>query len=290
MLSITSQAQVVISQVYGGGGNTGATYTNDFIELFNRGNTPQNLSGWSVQYTSTAGPSTGTVWISTQLPNFILQPGKYYLIQQSAGTTPSSSLPTPDLDAIICNCTYGSNTTPTLLTTGILMGGTNGKVILVNSVVPETTSNPTGTQIIDKFGYGTANGFEGTVTAALSNSTSAQRNNAGCTDTDNNSADFTISTPIARNSSTATNLCSTMGTNQNQISGLQIYPNPTKNVLNISTDSNLTKTVQVYDMIGKEVINTQIENQLNVSNLTTGMYVAKITEDGKTSTTKLVIQ
>jgi outer membrane receptor for monomeric catechols len=43
-------------------------------------------------------------------------------------------------------------------------------------------------------------------------------------------------------------------------------------------------------MIGKQVINTQIENQLNVSNLTTGMYVAKITEDGKTSTTKLVIQ
>jgi outer membrane receptor for monomeric catechols len=81
-----------------------------------------------------------------------------------------------------------------------------------------------------------------------------------------------------------------MSTNQNQISGLQIYPNPTKNVLNISTDSNLTKTVQVYDMIGKEVINTQIENQLNVSNLTPGMYVARITEEGKTSTTKLVIQ
>ena len=43
-------------------------------------------------------------------------------------------------------------------------------------------------------------------------------------------------------------------------------------------------------MIGKEVINTQIENQLNVSNLAKGMYVTKITEDGKTSTTKLVIQ
>jgi hypothetical protein len=81
-----------------------------------------------------------------------------------------------------------------------------------------------------------------------------------------------------------------LSTNQNQISGLQVYPNPTKNVLNISTNSNLTKNVQVYDMIGKEVINTQIENQLNVSNLTTGMYVAKITEDGKISTTKLVIQ
>lgn len=79
-------------------------------------------------------------------------------------------------------------------------------------------------------------------------------------------------------------------TSFSQIEGLQIYPNPTKNVLNISTDSNLTKSVQVYDMIGKEVINTQIESQLNVSNLTSGIYLARITEDGKTSTTKLVIQ
>jgi hypothetical protein len=81
-----------------------------------------------------------------------------------------------------------------------------------------------------------------------------------------------------------------LSTNQNQILGLRVYPNPTKETLNILTNSNLTKNVKVYDMIGKEVINTQIENQLNVSCLTTGMYVAKITEDGKTSTIKLVIQ
>jgi hypothetical protein len=45
-------AQVVISQVYGGGGNSGAPYQNDFIELFNAGSTPQSLQGWSVQYAS----------------------------------------------------------------------------------------------------------------------------------------------------------------------------------------------------------------------------------------------
>jgi len=89
---------------------------------------------------------------------------------------------------------------------------------------------------------------------------------------------------------TVSNGALVLSTNQNQILGLQIYPNPTKNVLNILTNSNLTKNVQVYDMIGKEVINTQIENQLNVSKLTPGMYVARITEEGKTSTTKLVIQ
>jgi hypothetical protein len=46
---------VVISQVYGGGGNAGATLKNDFIELFNRGASPVNLNGWSVQYASAAG-------------------------------------------------------------------------------------------------------------------------------------------------------------------------------------------------------------------------------------------
>ncbi len=51
-------AQVVISQVYGGGGNSGAPYQNDFIELFNRGTSDQSLVGWSVQYTSATGTGT----------------------------------------------------------------------------------------------------------------------------------------------------------------------------------------------------------------------------------------
>ena len=46
---------VVISQVYGGGGNSGAPFTHDFIELFNRGSAPASLSGWSLQYASSTG-------------------------------------------------------------------------------------------------------------------------------------------------------------------------------------------------------------------------------------------
>ena len=46
---------VVISQVFGGGGNTGAPYHNDFVELFNRTATPVSLAGWSVQYASATG-------------------------------------------------------------------------------------------------------------------------------------------------------------------------------------------------------------------------------------------
>src|SRR6266545_4300063 len=49
---------VVISQVYGGGGNAGAPYTHDFVELFNRGSATVSLAGWSVQYTSATGTGT----------------------------------------------------------------------------------------------------------------------------------------------------------------------------------------------------------------------------------------
>jgi len=55
---------VVISQVYGGGGNSGATYKNDYIELLNTGDTAVTLTSWSVQYSS----ATGTTWQVTKLP------------------------------------------------------------------------------------------------------------------------------------------------------------------------------------------------------------------------------
>ena len=43
-------SNIVISEVYGGGGNTGAQYQNDFVELYNHGTAAQSVAGWSVQY------------------------------------------------------------------------------------------------------------------------------------------------------------------------------------------------------------------------------------------------
>ena len=83
LISTTNHAQVVISQVYGGGGNAGATYSNDFIELYNRGTAAVNITGWSVQYAS----ANGTTWSLTTLPSVSIQPGKYFLIKQAAGAT-----------------------------------------------------------------------------------------------------------------------------------------------------------------------------------------------------------
>src|SRR5436190_9664203 len=84
-------ADIVISQVYGGGGNAGATLKNDFIELYNRGSVAMSVSGWSVQYAAT----TGTSWQRTALSGTVA-PGGYYLVQEAAGAGGTTNLPPPD--------------------------------------------------------------------------------------------------------------------------------------------------------------------------------------------------
>jgi len=87
---------IVISQIYGGGGNSGATYQNDFVELFNRGSTTINVTGWTVQY----APATSSSWVSTTLSGSIA-PGQYFLIKQGSGGTNGGALPTADVTGTI---------------------------------------------------------------------------------------------------------------------------------------------------------------------------------------------
>ncbi|RPE79647.1 lamin tail domain-containing protein [Vulcaniibacterium tengchongense] len=179
-----AHAQVVISQVYGGGGNSGATLRNDFIELRNTGAAPVSLDGWSVQYASSAGTS----WSNrTQLAGTIA-PGGYYLIQQAAGSGGSADLPTPDA--------VGS----------IAMAGGAGKVALVRSTAALSGACPLGdANLVDFVGYGSAaNCFEGSApTATLGNTTAALRKSDGASDSNDNAADFAVGAPNPRNSGAA---------------------------------------------------------------------------------------
>ena len=185
--------KVVISQVYGGGGNAGTTYKNDFVELFNSGDTAVNLSGWSVQYTSATG--TGT-WLVTQPLSGSIAPGHYYLVQEAAGTGGTANLPTPDA------------------TGSINMSATTGKVALASSITAFSGQCPSGANLIDFVGYGSVNCSEGSSTGAtsapvLTNTTADFRKGAGCTDSDNNTNDFVTPTaaPAPRNSASAANAC-----------------------------------------------------------------------------------
>ncbi|HMQ32291.1 MAG TPA: ExeM/NucH family extracellular endonuclease [Chloroflexaceae bacterium] len=192
---------LVISQVYGGGGNSGASYSHDFVELFNRGSSAVSLGSLSIQYASAAG--TGNFGASntqlTELPNVTLQPGQYYLIQQASNAAVGSPLPTPDL----------VDPTPIAMAVGA------GKVALVtgtSSLACNGGSAPCSAaqlaRIIDLVGYGNANFFEGAAAApTLTSSTAAFRAAGGCTDTDNNSADFSSDTPAPRNTASPLNPC-----------------------------------------------------------------------------------
>jgi hypothetical protein len=177
---------VVISQVYGGGGNAGATLRNDFIELHNIGSGDASLEGMSVQYAS----SGGTSWQVTTLHG-TLAAGQFYLVQEAKGTGGTVDLPNPDATGTIA------------------MSATSGKVALVKSTTAlscGTTALPCNdpSQVADLVGFGSsASYFEGTApTGTLTNTTAALRNGGGCTDTDNNGADFTVAAPNPRNTST----------------------------------------------------------------------------------------
>jgi predicted extracellular nuclease len=169
---------LVISQVYGGGGNSGSTYTNDFIELYNAGSTTVSLSSYAVQYASSSGSS----WSETTLSGS-LAPGHYYLVQEAAGGGGTTALPTPQA------------------TGTINMSASSGKVALTNTQTLLTVSNPVGgSTVVDFVGFGTANAYEGSGAApTLSATTAALRAGSGATDTNNNAADFTAGAPNPRN-------------------------------------------------------------------------------------------
>ena len=79
---------------------------------------------------------------------------------------------------------------------------------------------------------------------------------------------------------------------QNDIAGLSIFPNPVTNgTLNINSDANAERNVVLFDVLGKKVLNvTTSNNSINVGNINAGVYIVKITEEGKTATRKLVIR
>ncbi|MCW2814317.1 MAG: Endonuclease/exonuclease/phosphatase, partial [Nocardioides sp.] len=115
-LGLTAPAQaapstgLVISEVYGGGGNGGATFSNDFIELFNPTSSPISVAGMSVQYRSSAGTSAQVTSLTGSVPA-----GGSYLVQEAVGTTVTDKpLPAPDA------------------TGSIAMSGSSGLVILAS--------------------------------------------------------------------------------------------------------------------------------------------------------------
>jgi DNA/RNA endonuclease G (NUC1) len=170
---------VVISQVYGGGGNGGAAFQNDFVELYNPDTVAHDLSGWTIQY----GAATNTTWQVQPLGGTIA-PGEYYLIKLATNGAVGAEVPAANINGTLN------------------MSGSNGKVALVRNGDPLSgcvVSDP----VVDLVGYGsTANCREGATNApTLNNGTAAIRKNGGFTDTNVNGSDFVSGTPNPRRTS-----------------------------------------------------------------------------------------
>lgn len=189
-LPFTAQAtpspDAVISEVFGGGGNAGASLTNDFIELGNAGDGPFDLTGWSVQYLS-GSPSPTSKWQVTEIKGAIPAGGSY-LVEEAKGSGGDTPLPAPDAAGTIA------------------MSASSGTVALVRSTTPLTCVTAADcaadTNIKDLVGFGTATVRENAPATGTDNTHSVARG-AALTDTDDNSADFSGATPSPRNSAGA---------------------------------------------------------------------------------------
>jgi len=175
--AVDLDSDVVISEIYGGGGNAGASYLNDYVELYNRGPQPVNLSGKSIQYTSSSGSSwTNKVDLTGSVPAL-----GFYLVALASGGANGSALPAPDVSGTIN------------------MAATSGKVALVDGTVALGCGSDCdgAAPVIDFVGYGLATDFAGSgpTGTALTSSTAAQRILNPFTNSGNNPTDFSTGVP-----------------------------------------------------------------------------------------------
>ncbi|MDX6358670.1 MAG: uncharacterized protein QOH37_1724 [Nocardioidaceae bacterium] len=175
----TAGPGLVVNEVYGGGGNSGATLKNDFVEVRNTTDHTISLGGLSLQYRSAAATGvTGAANIDP-LPSVDLPAGDTYLVQEAAGLGGTQDLPTPDHSG------------------SIAVAATAGQMFLADtaSAIDPGTGDISNAHVLDFVGWGTAAAsFETAKGAATTNTTSVTRSAAG-TDTNSNAADFTAGAP-----------------------------------------------------------------------------------------------
>lgn len=152
---------VIITEVYGGGGNSGAIYKNDFVELYNTTNAPVEIGGWSVQYYAATGITASSVGI----PEGKIIPARtHFLISGASGGDAGDELSGVDVAG-----TFN-------------IAGTNGKVVLYTTAESQTLENSQTLSLItgnvyfkDYLPFGSATPLFGSALAALTNKTSALR-------------------------------------------------------------------------------------------------------------------
>ena len=268
-IATMSNAQIVISEVYGGGGGSTAVYMNDFVELVNLGSSAATLSGANLQYAS----ATGTFNSYAPLPSITLNPGQKFLIEMVPATANpvGAALPTADYK-VTSNLNIATGVS---YNGGFNMSAANGKIALANAVSAVTAAN--GANVVDFIGYGSATMFEGAAAAPLLDATKSATRTAG--DTNNNGTDFSALAPTPTNSvlavsdvnSTKITLVKNSNVNKTIVFGAKA------NVQIISANGQVVKTAVVSE-----------NTNLDVSSLPKGMYIISADVNGQKVSQKII--
>lgn len=246
---------VIISEVYGGGGDLGALLKNDFIELYNSTGNDVNIGGWSIQYFSDTEAGTSTDVF--EIPDGKSIPAKgHFLIEATAGRIGAVDLINPDISFLTLS-----------------LSGTSGKVILFNVNQAQVISNIESITINSTFKDYVPYGktampiWESAMISNLSSTTSASRKRIGeyYSYTQNIGADFEIASPSPQNS---------------QLTSLR-RPKTGIDVVaengSICFETNAGQLVEVFDVIGQKLVDfISIDGRNIVSLKERGMIIVKV--------------
>lgn len=270
LMAITgANAQIVINKIYAGGGNKGATYSNDYVELINSGDQEVTLAGAYLQYSG----ATSTFNTAAPLKTITLQPKQIYIIKLAGKQGVGSDFDADEYAELTYNINPSSSTFGKEYKNSINMGG-NGKLALTNK--REQISSPTDEGVLDFVGWGSANAYEGTGTApGLADSTTSISRTDG-KDTNDNKVDFT-----------KLDATLTLGSEEITISKIQLVKNTSvENALVFGVKSN----VKIYNTNGQLVKSIAVVEgqEVNVSALPKGIYIVTGEVNGKVASQKII--
>jgi hypothetical protein len=274
LVSITafSNAQIVINEIYTGGGILGATLTNDFIELKNIGTANSTLTGATIQY----GPVSGAFTQYHTLPNITLAPGQTYLIQEGSDGGGIINLINPNL---VVSAVLNFNGTGPIAGVGLGLALTSGKVALASNTTQVT--GPTASNVLDFVGYGLANQFEGSGAAPSPSILNSITRVSG--DTNNNNVDFTVTLPTPQAGALAVSDVYNHSTRSEFVKNSLVK----NNEITFGSD---VKDVKIYSASGQLIKTSSVKanETLNVADLQKGNYIVTGTVNNQSVSQKIL--
>lgn len=267
-----SNAQIVINEIYTGGGILGATLTNDFIELKNIGSATASLNGATIQY----GPVSGAFTQYHTIPNITLGPGQTYLIQEGSDGGGIINLINPNL---IVNLVLNFNGSSPTVGAGIGLALTSGKVALANNTTQVT--GPTASNVLDFVGYGLADQYEGTGAAPSPSILNSITRISG--DTNRNNIDFTATLPSPQSSVLAVSDLSNNAERQYFIKNSLVK----NNEIVFGSD---VKDLKIYSISGQLIKASSVKTHetLNIADLENGNYIVTGTVNNQQVSQKIL--